>query len=445
MTISNECKRLIYITMRTRILFLTVLLLLTSMSMDAQEGTWKGKLSVQGIQLPIVFHFEAGGCTMDSPSQGAKGIKAEKTVTDGNGIKVTVGAIGAVYEAKHYGDSICGTFRQNGMSIPLKLMPGDIMVKRPQTPHPPFPYQEENVNFVNGKFTFNGTLVWPKGYTKKTPVVLLVTGSGQQNRDEELFAHKPFAVIADALARNGIASLRYDDRGYGDKTVCFADFTTEDFRQDAEAAIKFLRSRFGKVGILGHSEGGTIALVLAAEHKVDFAVSLAGMVVSGNETLLQQNRLSLASTGLPAETVNNYCAIIDRIFTSLIEGKQWEDIKLDDVPADFKLVLEKQKEQLNTSYFRHFLKVDAGKLLPLIKCPVLALNGRKDMQVDCETNLKTLEKGLVGCKHEVQAIDDLNHLFQHCKTGNVAEYQQIEETISPEVLSRITTWIQKTT
>ncbi len=423
---------------------MTVLFILTAMSMDAQEGTWKGNLSVQGIKLPLVFHFESNGCTMDSPSQGAKGIKAEKTVTDGNGIKITIAAIGAVYEAKNYGDSICGTFRQNGMSLPLKLMPGEIVVKRPQTPQPPFPYQEENVSFTNGKFTFNGTLVLPQGYTKKTPVVLLVTGSGQQNRDEEVFVHKPFAVIADALARQGIASLRYDDRGFGDKTVRFTDFTTENFRQDAEAAIKFLRSRFGRVGVLGHSEGGTIALMLAADHKVDFAVSLAGMAVSGKETLLQQNRQGLAAAGLPAEMVNNYCAIIDRIFTSLIECKKWEDIKLDDVPADLKLVLERQKEQLGTPYMQHFLKVDAGRLLSLIKCPVLALNGKKDMQVDCETNLKALEKGLIGCKHEVQAVDGLNHLFQHCKTGGIAEYQQIEETISPEVLSRITTWINKT-
>lgn len=429
--------------MKIRKMFLTLLLCLVAIGVSAQEGTWKGELNVQGIKLPLVFHFEANGCTMDSPSQGAKGIKAEKTLTDGSRLKVTVASIGAVYEGKNHGDSICGTFTQNGMSLPLTLMPGEIVVKRPQTPKAPYPYREENVSFVNGKFTFNGTLVLPENFTKKTPVVLLVTGSGQQNRDEEIFDHKPFAVIADALARQGIASLRYDDRGYGDKMVNFTDFTTDDFKQDAEAGIKFLRARFGKVGVLGHSEGGTIALMLAAEHKVDFAVSLAGMAISGKETLLQQNRKSLASLGLPAAMVDNYCAVVDKVFTSLMEGKKWEEISMEDVPFSFRPLIEKAKEQMSTPYMQHLLKVDVSKLLPQITCPALALNGKKDMQVDCESNIKTLEKGLVCRKHDIYALDNLNHLFQHCNTGSVVEYQQIEETISPEVLTMIATWIQK--
>ncbi len=436
--------RVIYLMKRTRRVLLALLLVLAAVSVSAQEGTWKGELNVQGIKLPLVFHFEANGCTMDSPSQGVKGIKAEKTVAGENEVKVTVAAIGATYEGKLCGDSICGTFKQNGMSLPLTLVPGAMEMKRPQTPLPPFPYQEENVSFANGKFTFNGTLTLPQNYTKKTPVVLLVTGSGQQNRDEEIFDHKPFAVIADALARQGIASLRYDDRGFGDKTVNFTDFTTDDFKQDAEAGIKFLRTRFGKVGVLGHSEGGTIALMLAAEHKADFIISLAGMAVSGKETLLQQNRQGLVSVGLPTEMVNSYCAVIEKIFTSLQEGKKWEEIKLDDVPAAFKPLIEKAKEQLSTPYMLHFLKLDVSKQLPQIKCPVLALNGKKDMQVDCESNIKVLENGLKSRKHDIYAMDDLNHLFQHCKTGSIVEYQQIEETISPEVLKIITTWIQKT-
>lgn len=430
--------------MRMKRMFLALLFILAAVSMSAQEGTWKGELHVQGIKLPLVFHFEADGCSMDSPSQGANGIKAEKTAVGEKEIKVTVAAINAVYEGKNCGDSICGTFTQNGMSLPLTLVPGEIVMKRPQTPQPPFPYQEENVSFVNGKFTFNGTLVLPKNYTKKTPVVLMVTGSGQQNRDEEIFNHKPFAVIADALARQGIASLRYDDRGYGDKSINFSDFTTDDFKQDAEAGIKFLRTRFGKVGVLGHSEGGTIALMLAAEHKVDFAVSLAGMAISGKETLLQQNRQGMSSVGLPTEVVNSYCNIVDKIFTSLIEGKKFDEIKLDQVPPTFKPFIEKAKEQMDTPYMLGVLKLDVSQQLPLIKCPVLALNGKKDMQVDCESNLKALEKGLVCRKHDIYAMDDLNHLFQYCKTGSIVEYQQIEETISPDVLKIITDWILKT-
>lgn len=424
-------------------IFLSMLFLMAAVSINAQEETWKGVLRVQGIKLPLVFHFEADGCTMDSPSQGAKGIKAEKTVVNGNEVKISVAAIGAIYEGKNCGDSICGTFKQNGMSLPLTLVPGAIEVKRPQTPQPPFSYQEENVSFANGKFAFQGTLVLPKDYTKKTPVVLLVTGSGQQNRDEEIFDHKPFAVITDALARQGIASLRYDDRGYGDKSVRFTDFTTDDFKQDAEAAVKFLRTRFGKVGVLGHSEGGTIALMLAAEKKVDFVVSLAGMAISAKETLLAQNRQGLASLGFAEDKLDSYCKALDKMLDALAEGKK-VNISDYDVPAEFKPVLEQAWTPMETPYMKYFVTIDVSKQLPKIKCPVLAFNGKKDMQVYCEPNVKALEKGLGSCKHNIYAMDDLNHLFQHCKTGSVVEYQQIEETISPEVLNMITAWIQKT-
>ena len=258
-----------------------MLLLFAALSVDAQEGTWKGELDVQGVKLPLVFHFEKDGCTMDSPSQGAKGIKAEKTLLSENQVKVIVAAIGVVYEGKNLGDSICGTFKQNGMTLPLTLVPGAVVVKRPQTPKAPFPYQEENVCFSNGKFMFNGTLALPKNYTKKTPVVL-----------------------------------------------------------------------------------------------IDFVISLAGMAISGKETLLQQNRLGLSSVGMPIELVNSYCGFIGKVFDSLTEGKKLDDISLEDMPATFKPLWEKNKEQLNTPYMQHILKVDVSKQLPLIKCPVLALNGK---------------------------------------------------------------------
>lgn len=422
--------------------FISALLMLAVANVHAQDGSWNGNLAIQGIKLPLVFNFANDGCTLDSPSQGAKGIKAEKTVLANNGIRVSVPAIGAVFEGTNCGDSICGTFSQNGMSFPLTLKPGAIKAKRPQTPTAPLPYDEEEVSFTNGHFTFNGTLTLPKRCNRTTPAVLMVTGSGQQNRDEEIFEHKPFAVIADALARQGIASLRYDDRGYGDKTVNFTDFTTNDFKQDAEAGAKMLRKRFDKVGILGHSEGGTIALMLGAEHKADFVVSLAGMAISGKETLLQQNRQGLLAVGMPTEMVNKYCQIIDNIFTAIAAGKEPQDIATDSIPTAFKPLAEKAKEQLASPYMRHFLQLDASKLLPSIKCPVLALNGKKDTQVDCSTNVSALENGLTNCPHTIRAIDGLNHLFQHCTTGNIVEYQQIEETISPEVLETIVAWIR---
>ena len=408
---------------------------------NAQEGSWNGELDVMGTKLPLVFNFSPNGCTMDSPSQNAKGIPAEKTVSDDGTIKVKVGMIGATFEGKMADGEIKGTFTQNGFPLPLTLKAGKLAVKRPQTPVPPFPYKEESVSFTNAGYTFNGTLTLPENYTKQTPVVLMVTGSGQQNRDEELFEHKPFAVIADALARQGIASLRYDDRGWGDKSVNFANFTTDDFRQDAAAALPLLRKRFNKVGILGHSEGGTIAMMLAAEGKVDFIVSLAGMAISGKETLVMQNRQAMSSIGLPKDIVDSYCATISNILNEIANGKKTSEITIDGVPDNLKPILKKSLEQANSPYIRHFITVDASKQLSKIKCPVLALNGTKDTQVDCAANTTLLEKGLINSKHTIKKIEGVNHLFQHCTTGNVVEYQQIEETIASEVLEIIYSWI----
>ena len=408
---------------------------------NAQEGSWNGELDVMGTKLPLVFNFSPNGCTMDSPSQNAKGIPAEKTVSDDGTIKVKVGMIGATFEGKMADGEIKGTFTQNGFPLPLTLKAGKLAVKRPQTPVPPFPYKEESVSFTNAGYTFNGTLTLPENYTKQTPVVLMVTGSGQQNRDEELFEHKPFAVIADALARQGIASLRYDDRGWGDKSVNFANFTTDDFRQDAAATLPLLRKRFNKVGILGHSEGGTIAMMLAAEGKVDFIVSLAGMAISGKETLVMQNRQAMSSIGLPKDIVDSYCATISNILNEIANGKKTSEITIDGVPDNLKPILKKSLEQANSPYIRHFITVDASKQLSKIKCPVLALNGTKDTQVDCAANTTLLEKGLINSKHTIKKIEGVNHLFQHCTTGNVVEYQQIEETIASEVLEIIYSWI----
>lgn len=420
----------------------SVVFAMMAFAANAQEGTWNGELNVMGNKVPLVFNFSTNGCTIDSPSQGVNGIQAEKTVKDDGTISVKVGMIGATFEGKMTDGEIKGTYVQNGFQLPLTLKPGKLVVKRPQTPVPPFPYKEESVSFTNAQYTFNGTLTLPENYSKNTPVVLMVTGSGQQNRDEELFSHKPFAVIADALARQGIASLRYDDRGWGDKSVNFADFTTDDFRQDAAAALPLLRKRFNKVGILGHSEGGTIAMMLAAEGKADFIVSLAGMAISGKETLIMQNRQAMTAIGLPKEMVDSYCNSISKALDEIASGKKANEINIDDVPQALKPITIKALQQADTPYIRHFLTVDVGKLLPKIKCPVLALNGTKDTQVDCDANTTRIEKGLANCKHSIKKIDGVNHLFQHCNTGIVTEYQQIEETIAPEVLQVVAEWIK---
>ncbi len=380
---------------------------------------------------------------MDSPSQGAKGIPAEKTIKDDGTIKVSVTMIGATFEGKMDNNEIKGTFIQNGFPIPLTLKPGKPVVKRPQTPVAPFPYKEESISFTNAGYTFNGTLTLPQNCSKTTPVVLMVTGSGQQNRDEELFDHKPFAVIADALARQGIASLRYDDRGWGDKSLDFNQFTTTDFLQDAASALPLLRKRFNKVGVLGHSEGGTIAMMLASEGKTDFIVSLAGMAISGKETLVMQNRQAMSALGLPKDVVDSYCTTISNILDEIAKGKKTSEISIDGVPDNLKPILKRELEQTSSPYIRHFITLDAGKQLSNIKCPVLALNGTKDTQVDCTANTTQLEKCLTNCKHTIKKIDGANHLFQHCTTGSIVEYQQIEETIAPDVLETITKWINE--
>ena len=429
--------------MRIKLFFIAAILCLMASVAKAQKGSWSGELNIQGIKLPLVFNFTDDGCTIDSPSQGAKGIKAEKSITPEGKLKVTAGMIGASFEGTMEEQTITGTFTQNGMSLPLTLKPGEQKNNRPQTPVPPFPYITEEVTFSNGDITLNGTLTLPEGWDKNTKAVVMVTGSGQQNRDEEIFDHKPFAVIADALARKGIASLRYDDRGWGNKAIRFTDFTTDDFKQDAAAGIDLLRRKFKTVGVIGHSEGGTIALMLASEGKTDFVVSLAGMTISGKQTLLNQNIDALRSIGLQEETVEKYSEVISDIFDKVAAGQDIDEyLKGAENMENFKPIIDHAKKLLTSPYMRHFITKDIHNSLPNIKCPVLALNGKKDTQVEYKQNLEVLESGLTNCSHETIAYDDLNHLFQHCSNGSIVEYHQIEETISQEVLDKIISWIK---
>lgn len=429
--------------MRIKLFFIAAILCLMASVAKAQKGSWSGELNIQGIKLPLVFNFTDDGCTIDSPSQGAKGIKAEKSITPEGKLKVTAGMIGASFEGTMEEQTITGTFTQNGMSLPLTLKPGEQKNNRPQTPVPPFPYITEEVTFSNGDITLNGTLTLPEGWDKNTKAVVMVTGSGQQNRDEEIFDHKPFAVIADALARKGIASLRYDDRGWGNKAIRFTDFTTDDFKHDTAAGIDLLRRKFKTVGVIGHSEGGTIALMLASEGKTDFIVSLAGMTISGKQTLLNQNIDALRSIGLQEETVKKYSEVISDIFDKVAEGQDIDEyLKGAENMENFKPIIDQAKKLLTSPYMRHFITIDIHNSLPNIKCPVLALNGKKDTQVAYKQNLEVLENGLTNCSHETIAYDNLNHLFQHCSNGSIVEYHQIEETISQKVLDKIISWIK---
>ena len=413
-------------------IFITLLTALVVMTGQAQvnpttalEGSWSGKLKVGAMSLTLVLHLEqADGyvkASLDSPDQGAKGISAYKEYLSDDSVAVKVESIGATYRAKLKDGKLDGTFSQMGMKIPLVLTKGVPEVKRPQEPKAPYPYETEEVTFKNEAdgATLAGTLTWPVGYdknTKKKPMVLLfVSGSGQQNRDEELMNHKPFLVIADYLARNGIATLRYDDRATG-KSVGgdVKNATSEDFARDAAAGIEFLRSKkaFSKVGILGHSEGGTIAFILGGQKKVDFIVSLAGPTVKGDTLLAAQSNRILSLSGMPANmTVEKYRQTAT---SAKIPWLEW------------------------------FNDYDPSENIRKTRCPVFALNGDRDCQVISSLCLPAIKKLLPSSKkHLIKEYKGLNHLFQHCTKGLPNEYGQIEETISPEVLSDIAEWIKQ--
>ena len=409
----------------------TILLTIAAMTAQAQVntttallGAWSGKLKVGPMSLTLVLHLEqADGyvkVSLDSPDQGAKGIPAFKEFLSDDSLAVKVEAIGMTYRAHLKDGKLDGTFSQNGFSTKLVLTKGVTEVKRPQMPKSPYPYTTEEVTFRNEKdgATLAGTLTWPLGYdknTKKKPfVVLLVSGSGQQNRDEELFDHKPFLVIADYLARQGIATLRYDDRATG-KSVGgeVKNATTADFSRDAAAGIDFLRSTnaFSKVGLLGHSEGGSIAFMLGAKKKVDFIVSLAGPGVKGDTLLAAQGNRILLLSGQPANM-------------SVKKYRQQEAVQ--QVP-----------------WIRWFCDYDPSDDIRNTRCPVFALNGDRDCQVLSSLNLEAIRSLLpVSERNVIKEYPALNHLFQHCTTGLPTEYGQIEETISPEVLEDIAKWIQ---
>ena len=425
-----------------RILIILSAIVLFAVESNSQNGTWSGKLDVQGIKISLVFHLDGDSPTVDSPDQGVKGIPIQVERKSFGGIVINIPMLGASFEGVNVMQQIVGTFSQAGISLPLTLIPGDVKLNRPQTPQGPFPYTTEEVSLNNGEVVLNGTLTLPDGYSSSSPAVVMVTGSGQQNRDEELFEHKPFAVIADALARAGIATLRYDDRGFNGYAGNIGECTTDDFKNDALAGVEFLRKRFGKVGVIGHSEGGTIALMLAAEQKVDYIVSLAGMVISGAETLILQNRSALAAAGFDKEVVDTYCKVLAEAFEVKVNGGSMPRIDNYELPDVLKQNFISVLTMIQQPYMHHFLTLDMRTLLNKVLCPVLALNGTKDIQVEYESNLGALRNGLSSNENSsIEAIEGVNHLFQTCKTGDVTEYREIEETISPKVLEIIADWI----
>lgn len=288
--------------------------------------------------------------------------------------------------------------------------------------------------------------------SKKIPAVVMVTGSGPQNRDEEYCDHKPFAVIADFLARNGIASLRYDDRGTGRSGGNYLTATTYTIKDDAVSGVDFLRSIpcIGKVGVLGHSEGGTISFLIGAEDKADFIVSLAGMAISGKETLMRQNSHSLDKMTLSDTDKANSLKLIELVFDTIIGQVQRgvvATLDIDELSIDNNLQVPQQilqslkmTQSTRAPWFDAFLVLDPREFLGKVTCPALAINGEKDKQVYPD-NLTVIKEYVPQAKTIL--IPELNHLMQHAVTGEMTEYDGIRETISPDVLDIIVQFIKK--
>lgn len=461
-----------------------MLVMLLAGQLYAQDiaGAWYGVLAAPGRNLHVVFHIARSGdgytSTLDSPDQGANGLATDATTLQKNQLTIVAPRFGIKYTGTFVPDSglIKGVLIQGG-EIPLNLSRNRAsaqpvsMLPRPQDPKD-FPYKREEIVFTNlkGGNQLAGTLTLPAD-GKCTKIVILITGSGPQNRDEEVtaFNHRPFLVWSDQLTRQGIAVLRYDDRGVGKSTGNFATATSADFADDAEAAVNYILSRPDlsklRIGLMGHSEGGLIAPMVAARNKaVKFVCLLAGPGQPMTELLLQQERDQLRLAGASQQAIElsmrTNRKVMDLVTgNSTLSTAQLKE-KIDTLlyrelrayPAgalqgeSIDAAVKRGDSQVTTPWFRYMLGIHPDVYLSKVTCPVLALNGTLDMQVQCSANLAgikaALQKG--GNKnHQEVALPGLNHLFQKAQTGALGEYAQISETVNPVALQKVSAWINE--
>ncbi|MDR2122690.1 MAG: alpha/beta fold hydrolase [Flavobacteriaceae bacterium] len=464
--------------MKTKKVFFSFILCLAFMTSWGQDitGDWNGVLEVKGFQLRLIFHIHKSGdsysATMESPDQNAKGIPVTSINFEPPTLKLSVSNAGIEYEGTAGADgNITGTFRQRGQSFPLNLTRAPVEKKelrRPQEPAKPYPYLEEEVSFENREagIRLAGTLTLPKK-EGRFPAVVLISGSGAQNRDEELLGHKPFLIIADYLTRNGIAVLRFDDRGTAASTGDFKKATTADFSTDVEAAVKYLLTRKEinqkQIGLIGHSEGGNIAPMVAARSKdIAFIVLLAGTGIPGDKLILLQTEAIRRASGVSEEYLQEEISFSRSIHDLILQSTGKEDfqtvaparikeliakypaVKPANVSEDVFIDSQIQNLTNNWIWLQYMLKHNPAVDLEKVKCPVLALNGEKDLQVPAKINLEAIRTALLkggNKKVTIIALPGLNHLFQESETGLRSEYGTIEQTFSPIALQEILKWI----
>lgn len=442
------------------------------------EGIWQGTLKVQGIELRIIFKIkkdkdESLSATMDSPDQGAENIPMDTVKLEGSNLFMELKKAGGVYEGSisEDGKKIEGTWKQGGLDFPLVLEHTDKVaeLKRPQEPKKPFPYKEEEVAYKNEKHEIKlaGTLTLPQG-EGPFPAVLLISGSGAQDRNEELLGHKPFLLLSDYLTRRNISVLRVDDRGVGGSTGNLSESTSINLAEDVLSGVRFLKTRKEidpeRIGLIGHSEGGIIAPIVASKSEdIAFIILMAGTGLTGEEILYLQGELIARANGATEEEIQEARLRQELIFNVLkkekdndsaekalrklyeedIAGMDEEEKKDAEVSDEvFKASLKK----ILNPWFRFFLTFDPKTALNKVKCPVLAIIGEKDLQVPPEQNLKEIEKALKqggNGDYTVKELPGLNHLFQTADTGAPGEYGKIEETISPSALKLIGDWLLK--
>lgn len=444
------------------------------------EEIWEGVLKVGATEIRLVFHLfkQKDGSyagAMDSPDQGATGLVLDQVSVKEAAVRLELKSARIVFEGKRGADGqeIVGDFKQAGQSFPLTLkrVAKAKESRRPQTPQKPFSYKELNVDYENkkGGIKLAGSLTVPRS-PGPFPAVILITGSGPQDRDETILGHKPFLVLADYLTRRGIAVLRVDDRGVGNSTGNVRDATSVDFADDVRSGVEFLKRRkeinAEQIGLIGHSEGGIIAPLVASESKdIAFIVLLAGTGLPGEQILYLQAAALLKVAGADPEQLARQKALQERMFAVVRQEKDNSAAEtkiraaLKDLASKFgkdeqKQLLEAlpmldgQIQMVLTPWFRHFLDYDPRPALRKVTCPVLALNGEKDLQVDADVNLKAIKAALnEGGNRNVtiRTLPSLNHLFQTCRSGSVSEYGAIEETIAPVALETIAKWILERT